>query len=238
MVLLPLLADVVLLEPIPSFINEAIRLSPKWRGITDASKSVTFLQGTLQEYDPRTPLPTTSSPTEASASPSTTSSRPVGKVLNLGRVGYQPPFPSVTKEEGEGFDVIWCQWCLGHLSDTELVTFFKTCREALRPQIDEEDVRTRSLIVVKENVCFDGEDGSSRNEFDERDSSVTRWDYSYVPFCELPLQLMLCRSDQAWKAAFREAGLNLIKQQTQLGLPQGLYIVNMYGRLSSPRHSR
>lgn len=39
---------------------------------------------------------------------------------------------------------------------------------------------------------------------------------------------MLCRSDQAWKTAFREAGLTLIKQQTQLGLPNGLYTVNMY----------
>jgi protein N-terminal methyltransferase len=163
-------ADVVLLEPIPSFINEAIRVSSTWRGIADASKSVTFLQGTLQDYDPRTPIP---SSTEASPSTtSTLSSHPTGKALNLGRVGYQPP---VTKGEAEeGFDVIWCQWCLGHLSDTELVTFFKTCKEALRPQIDEEDVRTRSLIIVKENVCFDGEDDSPRTEFDERDSSVTR----------------------------------------------------------------
>ena len=46
---------------------------------------------------------------------------------------------------------------------------------------------------------------------------------------------MRCRSDQAWKAAFRDAGITLIKQQTQLGLPKGLYIVNMYaGHRFSP----
>jgi len=214
---------VVLLEPTPSFINEAIKLSSTWRGIPDASKSVTFVQGTLQDYDFRTPITVPpSSLTAASTPPSTVnipSNGTTGKVLNLGRVGYTGRLSSlgqssVTEEEEgggneEGFDVIWCQWCLGHLSDTELVAFFKACKEALRSQIDEEDVRTRSLIIVKENVCFDGEDGAIRSEFDERDSSVTR-------------------SDQAWKTAFREAGLTLVKQQTQLGLPHGLYTVNMY----------
>jgi protein N-terminal methyltransferase len=177
---------VVLLEPTPSFINEAIKLSSAWRGIPDASKSVTFVQGTLQDYDPRTPIPVLpSSLTAASTPPNMVkipSNSTTGKILNLGRVGYTGRLSSleqssVTEEEGEneeGFDVIWCQWCLGHLSDTELVAFFKACKEALRSQIDEEDVRTRSLIIVKENVCFDGENGAIRSEFDERDSSVTR----------------------------------------------------------------
>ena len=183
----------VLLEPTPSFINEAVKLSSTWRGIPDASKSVTFVQGTLQDYDPQTPIHVLPSPlTAASTPPSTVNIPPNGntaKVLNLGHVGYTRRSSSFEQssvtgekeeeeEEGgneeDGFDVIWCQWCLGHLSGTELVAFFKACKEALRPQIDEEDVRTRSLIIVKENVCFDGEDGAPRSEFDERDSSVTR----------------------------------------------------------------
>ena len=178
-VLLPLVEDVVLVEPTPSFINEAIKLSSTWRGIADASKSVTFLQGTLQDYDPRLPIPRPSS-TETLTPPNTAdvpSTHASGKVLNMGRVGYngQPSSSEDLSIAGEeGFDVIWCQWCLGHLSDTELVTFFKACKGALRPQIDEEDVRTRSLIIVKENVCFDKEDGSPKTDFDERDSSVTR----------------------------------------------------------------
>ena len=36
------------------------------------------------------------------------------------------------------------------------------------------------------------------------------------------------RSNQAWHAVFREAGLKIIRQQQQLGLNPGLYRVNMY----------
>ncbi|KAF8311580.1 DUF858-domain-containing protein [Clavulina sp. PMI_390] len=176
-VLLALAHDVILLEPTPSFIGEAIRLSSSWRGISDASKSVTFLQGTLQDYDPRSPTPAISSPPPSSSTPGTT-----------------------------GFDIIWCQWCLGHLADPELVSFFRRCKEALRDSIDETDVRTQSLIIVKENVCFDNEDGTPATVYDPEDSSVTR-------------------GDLAWKAAFQEAGLTLLREEEQLGLPKGLFAV-------------
>lgn len=36
------------------------------------------------------------------------------------------------------------------------------------------------------------------------------------------------RSDKAWHVAFKKAGLTLIKQETQLGLPKGLYTVITY----------
>lgn len=172
-VLLPLVQDVVLLEPTPSFISEAIRLSASWRGIPDASKSVTFIQGTLQDFDPRSSLPLPPSPDSPSIA-----------LENLGRVGYQlpsPPSPSSFPSEEEGYDIIWCQWCLGHLSDTELITFFKACKAALRPPIipeggyDSEGDRMKSLIIVKENTCFNEEDGGSAIVFDPEDSSVTRY---------------------------------------------------------------
>jgi len=67
----------------------------------------------------------------------------------------------------------------------------------------------RSLIVVKENLYRDGENGRPNYSFDRTDSSLTR-------------------SDMAWKALFKEAGLMLVREQVQEGLPVGLYVVKMY----------
>jgi protein N-terminal methyltransferase len=80
--------------------------------------------------------------------------------------------------EGEdaesGYDVIWCQWCLGHLSDFDLIAFLKRSQEALRTLISITDIRTKPLIIVKENTCCDLPDGRGVTVFDEQDSSVTR----------------------------------------------------------------
>ncbi|OBZ75314.1 Alpha N-terminal protein methyltransferase 1 [Grifola frondosa] len=194
-VLLHLFSDVVLLEPVPSFIDSALergtasaapeRVSddapslPRWKGIHDKSKSVTFVQGTLQDFD---------------------SSRPLYATRRLGRVGYEPP----TDDIDSGFDVVWCQWCLGCLSDEGLVAFFRRCRAALR------DPR-RGLIVVKENLCSDAGD-KPRNVFDSEDSSLTR---------RVDLACVGCEN-------FRNAGLQVIHEQVQHGFPEGLYTVKMY----------
>lgn len=154
-VLLHLFSDVVLVEPVDNFIQEALArgrasISPPaqptpgkhpWRGIADQTKSVTFLRGTLQDFDPARPHHATM----------------------LDRVGYTPPATDALS----GFDVVWCQWCLGHLSDPDLVAFLRRSRAALREP-------TRSLIVVKENLCSDEPDGSACVVFDEQDSSLTR----------------------------------------------------------------
>jgi len=58
------------------------------------------------------------------------------------------------------YDVIWCQWVLGHLTDDHLVEFFVRCVKGLK---------TGGFLVVKENVTSSGE-----VETDEEDSSVTR----------------------------------------------------------------
>jgi protein N-terminal methyltransferase len=145
----------VLLEPVDSLVQEALTRgrasgsqtsSPhSWKGIADATKSVTILQGTLQEFDPVMPH----------------------RVTFLDRVGYQPVRP--VDEIGMGFDVIWCQWCLGHLSDDDLVAFFRRSHAALKVK-----EKGKSLIVVKENLCSDLDDGTPRTVFDEQDSSLTR----------------------------------------------------------------
>jgi len=163
-VLLHLIEDVVLLEPVDSFINEAYsagmasaegrgKAGERWKGIQEGTKSVTFLQGTLQSFDP---------------------TRPLSSTKLIGRVGYTPQ-SSPDSDINVQLDVAWCQWCLGHLSDVDLVHFLQRCKTALREG-------GRSLIVVKENLCRDwGEEldtvVSPRTVFDEQDSSLTR----YVP---------------------------------------------------------
>jgi protein N-terminal methyltransferase len=146
-VLLHLFSDVVLLEPAEHFIREAwargrtTNLPQPWKGIKDKSKSVSFFQGTLQEFDP---------------------SHPSHNTKHLARIGFTPP----ADDTDSGFNVLWCQWCLGHLSDVDLVQFFKRCRMALRNE--------KSLIIVKENLYRDNENGEPNHAFDETDSSLTR----------------------------------------------------------------
>ncbi|KNZ71798.1 Alpha N-terminal protein methyltransferase 1 [Termitomyces sp. J132] len=191
-VLLYLVSDVVLLEPVEAFVHEALarcrastsseppqKGQPPWKGIADGTKSVTILQGTLQEFDPLNPH----------------------RVTFLDRIGYQSP--RSFDEINMGFDVIWCQWCLGHLSDADLVVFLRRSHAALR-----EKEKGKSVIIVKENLCQNKEDGSACTVFDEQDSSLTR-------------------SDMAWKSIFKEAGLRLVMEKVQEGFPDGLYVVKM-----------
>ncbi|PBC27321.1 N-terminal Xaa-Pro-Lys N-methyltransferase 1 isoform X1 [Apis cerana] len=58
------------------------------------------------------------------------------------------------------YDVIWCQWVLGHLKHNDLIEFFKKCSCGLR---------SNGIIVIKENVTT-----SENLEVDTKDSSVTR----------------------------------------------------------------
>lgn len=111
-----------------------------WKGLADASKSVTFVRDTLQGFDPtRAPEPP--------------------KIK--GRVGYVPS----AGEAEEGYDVVWCQWCLGHLNDADLVAFLRKCKTALRNP-------KRSIVIVKENLCA-GEEATTI--FDTDDSTLTRY---------------------------------------------------------------
>lgn len=89
------------------------------------------------------------------------------------------------------YDVIWNQWCVGHLTDAQLVAYLVRCKTALTES---------GFVVVKENISTDpdGED-----IYDDLDSSVTRTDHKF-------------------RALFKEAGMNLIKTEEQLGFPKSL----------------
>jgi protein N-terminal methyltransferase len=62
------------------------------------------------------------------------------------------------------YDLIWNQWCLGHLTDAQLVEYLARCSSILKEG---------GFIVVKENLST-----GEADVFDEVDSSVTR---SVVP---------------------------------------------------------
>ncbi|KAM3531862.1 hypothetical protein NHJ13051_000598 [Beauveria bassiana] len=86
------------------------------------------------------------------------------------------------------YDLVWTQWCLGHLTDEQLRRFLERCREALVPGT--------GVIVVKENLSTSGVD-----VFDPVDSCVTR-------------------HEETWKSIFQHAGLRIVKEEPQRGLPE------------------
>ena len=63
--------------------------------------------------------------------------------------------------------MIWNQWCVGHLTDAQLVVYLKKCGSVLR----KDEGKVTGMVVVKENLA------PVMDNFDEEDSSVTR----YVP---------------------------------------------------------
>eukprot|EP01018_Ginkgo_biloba_P016490 Gb_20319 [translate_table: standard] len=73
---------------------------------------------------------------------------------------YSIPLQEFTPETGR-YDVIWVQWCIGHLTDADFVSFFNRAKAGLKPG---------GFFVLKENVA--------RNGFvlDKEDHSVTRSD--------------------------------------------------------------
>lgn len=85
----------------------------------------------------------------------------VGKVYNVGLELWKPA-------SGAVYDLVWNQWCVGHLTDLQLVAYLRRCGEALRR---EEGGKVTGWIVVKENLT------SEDDVYDETDSSVTRFVY-------------------------------------------------------------
>lgn len=73
---------------------------------------------------------------------------------------YCLPLQEFTPEAGR-YDVIWIQWCVGHLPDDDFVSFFKRAKVGLTHN---------GFFVVKENVAKNG------FVLDKEDSSITRSD--------------------------------------------------------------
>jgi protein N-terminal methyltransferase len=79
----------------------------------------------------------------------------IGKIYNVGLEDWTPE---------PKYDLIWNQWCLGQLTDAQLLEYFERTKEF---------VSEGGWIVVKENMSTDI---AGNDVFDETDSSVTRAD--------------------------------------------------------------
>ena len=84
-----------------------------------------------------------------------------GKVGDVYTKGLQDWEPS------KSYDLVWNQWCVGHLTDSQLTSYLVRCGKAIKKD---------GWIVVKENLSTHqyGED-----IFDDIDSSVTRSDQKF-----------------------------------------------------------
>ncbi|KAK5795996.1 hypothetical protein VI817_005281 [Penicillium citrinum] len=63
------------------------------------------------------------------------------------------------------YDLIWAQWCVGHLTDAQLTDTLLRCREALTET---------GIVGLKENISLNDDD-----EYDDEDSAVTRADVKF-----------------------------------------------------------
>ena len=81
----------------------------------------------------------------------------IGEVFTMGLQEFSPA-------KGK-YSVIWNQWCLGHLTDADLVAYFGRCREGLMPG--------GGVIIVKENMAW------GQDNFDDLDSSFTRTEKTF-----------------------------------------------------------
>ena len=90
----------------------------------------------------------------------------VGRIYVSGLQDWRGP------EEGVKYDLIWHQWCLGHLTDKQSVEYFQRCKEYLREG---------GWIVVKENISTSP---MYEDLFDETDSSVTKTHKKYLRLFE------------------------------------------------------
>ena len=87
----------------------------------------------------------------------------IGQIFNTGLEDWSPAPSDELK-----YDLIWNQWCLGHLTDAQLAVYLEKCGKALREG---------GWVVVKENLSTNEED-----VFDELDSSVTRYAWARTGF--------------------------------------------------------
>lgn len=98
-VLIHLVDTVEVLEPAPHFLDQAVAAAPTWKGLGGvpvegeiAPKAARFWRGGLAAFDPADPWKTAE------------------------EVARRGEWDGVDGAEGKGlkYDVVWCQWCLGH----------------------------------------------------------------------------------------------------------------------------
>ncbi|KAK4058841.1 hypothetical protein OIO90_000287 [Microbotryomycetes sp. JL221] len=197
-VLLPLFDQVDLVEPVQKFLQQAVKNAESgaegWKGVKQGSKCARLWLAGLQYFDPLQPaIPVSGGKSELMAT------------LGSSNIHCPNPATRLTLEE-DGYDLIMIQWCIGHLSDEQLVDYLKRSRKALR---QDKDGKCEGLIIVKENICKDSESDGAGIIFDDDDSSVTR-------------------SDKVFKQIFQQAGLTLMRRELQMGFPKELFQVVSY----------
>ncbi|KAL2864523.1 N-terminal protein methyltransferase [Aspergillus lucknowensis] len=82
----------------------------------------------------------------------------VGDIYVLGIESWAPE---------KKYDLIWAQFCVGHVTDVQLVEYFIRCREALTET---------GFLAIKENISTEPH---GRDMYDDEDSSVTRTDKKF-----------------------------------------------------------
>ncbi|KAJ5248737.1 Alpha N-terminal protein methyltransferase 1 [Penicillium chermesinum] len=82
----------------------------------------------------------------------------IGDIYTVGLEGWHPE---------KKYDLIWTQWCVGHLTDAQVVDYIVRCRSSLAEN---------GLLVFKENLSTDPQ---NKDMYDDEDSSVTRADAKF-----------------------------------------------------------
>lgn len=82
----------------------------------------------------------------------------IGEIYNIGLEDWTP---------SQCYSLVWNQWCVGQLTDTQLCLYLQRCAAMLE---------TGGWIVVKENLSTSVSD---EDIFDDVDSSVTRSDVNF-----------------------------------------------------------
>jgi protein N-terminal methyltransferase len=82
----------------------------------------------------------------------------IGDIYTLGLEDWYPK---------KKYDLIWTQWCVGHLTDSQLIQYVSRCRDSLTES---------GIMVIKENLSTDAGD---QDMYDDEDSSVTRTDAKF-----------------------------------------------------------
>jgi protein N-terminal methyltransferase len=127
------------------------------------------------------------------------------------------------------YDLIWNQWCLGHLTDEQLTAYLSRLIPSLRPN---------GWIVVKENVLGDGKRTFPLTTTSAADTTTTTSPSSSDPtpsFAEADLydaeDSSVTRSAGKFEWIFGRAGLRVVRTEVQRGFGRelGLFPVRMWG---------
>jgi len=108
------------------------------------------------------------------------------EILGEDRVQFTPLGLQDFIPEENKYDIIWIQWVLTHLTDTDFVLFLQRCKKGLK---------SSGIIVIKENISSGG------FEVDTIDHSVTRSEQHFQAlFNKSGLKLLEQRIQKDWLA--------------------------------------